>query len=69
MIKEFCKLTPDAESILKTAFENMGLSARGYTKIVKLARTIADMEQSESIEIYHVAEAISYRDPKVKYLR
>ena len=69
LIKKYCKLTPDAENILQSAFENMGLSARGYTKIVKIARTIADMEESENIEVHHLAEAISYRDLKTKYLR
>lgn len=69
MIKEFCPMTPDAEEVLKTAFENLGLSARGYTKIIKLARTIADMEGADTIEIIHILEAISYRDPQVKYLR
>ena len=69
MIKQYCSLTAEADNILRRAFENLGLSARGYTKILKLARTIADMEKSENIEVYHIAEAISYRDPKIKYLR
>jgi len=61
MIKEFCKMTKEAEETLQLAFERLGLTARGYTKIIKLARTIADMEFSDSISVDHVAEAISYR--------
>lgn len=69
MIKEYCKLSNEANNVLRRAFDNLGLSARGYTKILKLARTIADMEKSENIEVYHIAEAISYRDMTTKYIR
>lgn len=69
MIKEYCKLSNEANNVLRRAFDNLGLSARGYTKILKLARTIADMERSENIEVYHIAEAISYRDMTTKYIR
>lgn len=69
MIKEYCKLSSEANTVLRRAFDNLGLSARGYTKILKLARTIADMEKSENIEVYHIAEAISYRDMTIKYIR
>ncbi len=69
MIKEYCKLSNEANTVLRRAFDNLGLSARGYTKILKLARTIADMEKSENIEVYHIAEAISYRDMTTKYIR
>lgn len=69
MIKEYCKLSNEANTVLRRAFDNLGLSARGYTKILKLARTIADMEKAENIEVYHIAEAISYRDMTTKYIR
>lgn len=69
MIKEFCPMTEEAEKTLQEAFERLGLTARGYTKIIKLARTIADMEEEEIINVYHIGEAITYRDPQIKYLR
>lgn len=69
MIKEFCSMTAEAEKTLQEAFERLGLTARGYTKIIKLARTIADMEEEEIINVYHIGEAITYRDPQIKYLR
>jgi len=61
-IKRFCTLTYEAEELLIGAVNSMGLSARSYDRILKLARTIADLELSEVIEEGHVAEALSYRD-------
>ena len=69
MIKEFCQMTEEAQNVLQLAFERLGLTARGYNKIIKLARTIADMEEKEIIDVSHIAEAITYRDPQIKYLR
>ncbi|PAB61293.1 magnesium chelatase subunit ChlI family protein [Anaeromicrobium sediminis] len=51
----------DAKYLLKNAFDKLGFSVRAYTKLVKLGRTIADLEESESILASHVAEAIQYR--------
>lgn len=60
-IELFCKLSAPAEAILKLAFEKLSLSMRGYHKILKIARTIADLEGSECIEKIHIQEALMYR--------
>lgn len=59
--RKFCNLTPAAEIIMKTAFERLGLSARAYDKVLRIARTIADMENSYDIDTKHITEAIQYR--------
>lgn len=61
IIKEFCPLSEDCISILKMAVSRMNLSARSYYRTIKLARTIADLEQSDKIKTAHVAEALQYR--------
>ncbi len=60
-LNEFCKINETGSIILKRAMDNLGLSARAYDRILKVARTIADLENSESIEAQHLAEAIQYR--------
>ncbi len=60
-IKKFCTLTPDAQALLDAAMQKLGFSARAYTRILKLSRTIADLEASEEIHSHHVSEAIQYR--------
>ncbi len=57
----FCKLDETGNQILKKAMDNLGLSARAYDRIIKVARTIADLEGSDKIESAHLAEAIQYR--------
>lgn len=60
-IEKFCQLDQEAEALLKTAVLNMGLTARAYHKILKVSRTIADMEGNEQIKVEHISEAIQYR--------
>lgn len=69
LIKEFCNLSPKAEKLMGKAFDQMRLSARGYHRILKVSRTIADMEGSCLIEDRHMAEALSFRAFDKKYWR
>lgn len=60
-IRKHCRLQSDAETLLKQAMESMGLSARAHDKILRIARTIADLDCCEHIAAAHLSEAINYR--------
>ncbi len=60
-IKKYCKLKEDAQGLLETAMHRLALSARAYARILKLSRTIADLECSGDISAHHISEAIQYR--------
>jgi magnesium chelatase family protein len=61
MLRTFCPLSPDVRRLLDGAMERLQLSARAYDRIIKVARTIADLEGKADIEPLHISEAITYR--------
>ena len=62
MLESFCKLDDESENLMKIAFDRFHISARGYTRILKVARTIADLDGAENIESKHLTEALAYRN-------
>jgi magnesium chelatase family protein len=60
-ISEFCVLGSDENNLMKNAFERLRMTARSHDKILKVARTIADLEEAERINVSHIAEALQYR--------
>ncbi len=66
-IRQFCRMELEAEQLLHDVFQKLSMSARGYDRIVKVARTIADLDGSENIKMKHMAEAVRYRSLDRKY--
>ena len=66
-VRAYCKLSKEAASLMKTAFQQLNLSARSHDKVLKLSRTIADLAGDNNIEVEHLAEAIQYRNLDRKY--
>ena len=60
-LRQFCSLSPEGEELMRDAFDTMGLSARSHDRILRVARTIADLDGAEEIGVEHIAEAIQYR--------
>lgn len=60
-VRQFCEVEPSAEKLLKAVMQQLHLSARAYHRVLKVARTIADLAESDLIKANHVAEAIQYR--------
>jgi magnesium chelatase family protein len=60
-VRKYCALKPEAQSLLKAAMEELGLSARAHDKVLRVARTMADLDDSDAIQPQHVAEAVGYR--------
>ena len=60
-VKEMCQISDTGNALLRTAMERLNLSARAYDRILKVSRTIADLDGSDEIKIEHLSEAIQYR--------
>ena len=68
-IQAYCRMAPEAENLLHMAVDSLSLSMRAYHRILKVARTIADLAGEETISSVHIAEAVQYRELDQKYWR
>ena len=68
-VRKYCVLSAEGKTLLREAFEKMSLSLRAYDRILKVSRTIADLDGRETIDTGHVAEAVSYRSVDRKFWR
>lgn len=66
-MQQYCPLSGEALEFLRRSFENLGMTARAYDRVVKVARTIADLAGKETIERAQIAEALAYRTLDQKY--
>lgn len=66
-MKKYCKLGNSEKALMEEAFNKLGLSARAHNRIIKISRTIADLEESEQIQVKHIAEALQYRNLDRKF--
>jgi magnesium chelatase family protein len=60
-LKKYCQIEETSKTLMEKAIDKLGLSARAYTRILKIARTIADLEGVEDIATHHISESIQYR--------
>ncbi len=67
LLRKYCVLTKDAAALLQASFDNLGMSARAYDRLLKVARTVADLEGRRDIEASHIAQAIQFRSLDRKY--
>ncbi|MEG0541353.1 MAG: ATP-binding protein, partial [Angelakisella sp.] len=67
LLRRYCALTPDADRLLGAAYDKLGFSGRSYDRLLKVSRTIADLDSSDTVNADHIAEAIQYRNMDRKY--
>lgn len=66
-LRKYCRLDEDCQKLIQGAYERLGLTARSYDRVLRVARTIADLDGAQDIALSHLAEALQYRPPA--YLR